>query len=140
MNAAEIIRHHEGLRLRPYLCTSKKLTIGYGRNLEDRGLTRQEADYLLENDLHDIRRQLVERIDCWDQLSEVRQAVLIDMAYNLGLAGLLKFKNTLAAVSAGRYKTAACEMLDSRWAKQVGARANRLAAMMATNRWPKDFK
>ena len=81
MDVTDLIRRHEGLRLRPYHCTANRLTIGYGRNLEDRGITEEEAEYLLENDLKAIREELVDNIDSWAQLSDVRQAVLIDMTY-----------------------------------------------------------
>ena len=76
-----IIKKHEGLRLRPYKCTAGKLTIGYGRNLEDRGITALEAEYLLEGDLAQVLGDLHFALSYWDELSEVRQVVLIDMSF-----------------------------------------------------------
>jgi lysozyme len=133
------IELHEGLRLKPYRCTAGKLTIGVGRNLEDRGITLAEARLLLANDLADVRNGLLNALPWVGNLDEVRQRVLIDMAFNLGLQGLLEFKRTLAAVQAGQYQQAATMMLQSRWAKQVGQRAERLARMMVTGADPREL-
>lgn len=130
------LRLHEGERLKPYRCIAGKLTIGVGRNLEDRGITREESAYLLGNDIDSHWRELVKAIPWIEQLDEVRQRVLLDMAFNLGIAGLLSFKNTLATIKAGDYQRGAAMMLDSKWASQVGARANRLSRMMATGKNP----
>lgn len=126
------LRLHEGERLKPYRCTAGRLTIGVGRNLEDRGITAEESAYLLGNDIDHHWRQLVQAVPWVTQLDEVRQRVLLDMAFNLGVAGLLGFKNTLSTIKAGDYAKAAAMMLDSRWAGQVGQRAQRLSRMMAT--------
>lgn len=133
------IELHEGLRLKPYRCTAGRLTIGVGRNLEDRGITLAEARMLLANDLTDVRNGLLNALPWVGNLDEVRQRVLIDMAFNLGLQGLLEFKRTLAAVQAGQYQQAATMMLQSRWAKQVGQRAERLARMMVTGADPREL-
>jgi lysozyme len=121
---------HEGIRLKPYYCTSGKLTIGIGRNLEDNGVSKAEATFMLQNDLVRIIEELDDSIPWWRDLSEVRRRVLIDMAFNLGTFGLTKFKNMLAAARDSEFEKAAEEMLDSRWAEQVGQRANRLANAM----------
>ena len=133
------IELHEGLRLKPYRCTAGKLTIGVGRNLEDRGITLSEARMLLANDLADVRNGLLNALPWVAQLDDVRQRVLVDMAFNLGLQGLLEFKRTLAAVQAGQYQQAATMMLQSRWAKQVGQRAERLSRMMVTGADPREL-
>ena len=133
------IELHEGLRLKPYRCTAGKLTIGVGRNLEDRGITLSEARMLLANDLADVRNGLLNALPWVAKLDDVRQRVLIDMAFNLGLQGLLEFKRTLAAVQAGQYQQAATMMLQSRWAKQVGQRAERLSRMMVTGADPREL-
>lgn len=133
------LRLHEGERLRPYRCTAGKLTIGVGRNLEDRGITAQESAYLLANDIAREERELLRALPWVGQLDEVRQRVLLDMSFNLGLVGLLGFKNTLATIQAGDYQRAAAMMLDSRWAKQVGQRAERLSRMMATGKTPREL-
>jgi len=122
---------HEGLRLNPYRCPAGKLTIGVGRNLEDKGISMAEALFLLRNDVEEVRTQL-ERYPWYTQLDPVRQKVLIDMAFNLGIGGLMQFRKMLAALEAGDYGKTADEMLDSKWARQVGKRAQRLAEMMRT--------
>jgi lysozyme len=110
-----------------------------GRNLEDRGITREEAAYLLANDITTEERELLRALPWVAQLDEVRQRVLLDMSFNLGLVGLLGFKNTLATIRAGDYSKAAAMMLDSRWASQVGERAERLSRMMATGKDPREL-
>lgn len=126
------LRRHEGERLRPYRCSSGKLTIGVGRNLDDRGITAAESAYLLNNDIDRVWVEVESRMPWIRQLNEVRQRVLLDMAFNLGIDGLMKFRNTLATIRAGDYQKAGVMMLDSLWAKQVGNRAQRLAVMMQT--------
>ena len=126
------LRRHEGERLKPYRCTAGKLTIGVGRNLDDRGITAEESAYLLNNDIDKAWSDLKERIPWMTGLNDVRQRVLLDMAFNLGIDGLMKFKNTLATIQLGQYDKASNMMLNTLWAKQVGARARRLAKMMQT--------
>jgi lysozyme len=126
------LRRHEGERLKPYRCTAGKLTIGVGRNLDDRGITAQESAYLLSNDIDRVWTELRTRLPWVTGLSDVRQRVLLDMAFNLGIDGLLQFRNTLLRVEAGHYQKAGEMMLDSLWAKQVGMRAQRLSKMMQT--------
>lgn len=133
------LRLHEGERLKPYRCTAGKLTIGVGRNLDDRGITREESAMLLANDIAAEERELLHALPWVAQLDEVRQRVLLDMSFNMGLAGLLGFKNTLATIRAGDYQRAAAMMLDSKWAKQVGQRAERLSRMMATGKDPREL-
>lgn len=122
----------EGKRLRLYRCTAGKASIGIGRNLDDVGISEDEAQLMLENDIDRTMAELDRRMPWWRQLDEDRQRVIVNMAFNLGVTGLLGFKNTLASVQAGKYEDAAKGMLASRWAEQVGARAVRLAKMMAT--------
>ena len=119
-------------RLKPYRDSVGKLTIGYGRNLDDRGITDAEALYLLRNDIVDVKHELDEHLPWWRQLDDVRQRVIADMCFNMGLAGLLTFHQTIAFVHAGQYPAASAGMLNSRWARQVGRRARRLAQMMET--------
>lgn len=126
------LRLHEGERLKPYRCTAGKLTIGVGRNLEDRGITAEESAYLLNNDIDREWKALTTNLPWVTGLNDVRQRVLLDMSFNLGIGGLLKFKNTLATIQRGDYERGASMMLDSLWARQVGSRAKRLAQMMRT--------
>lgn len=122
----------EAVRLRPYRDTVGKLTIGIGRNLDDKGITAEEARYLALNDVAEVLEALRRRLPWFGALDEVRQRVLVNMGFNLGVEGLLGFRNTLAHVEAGRFAEAADNMLLSKWATQVGIRARRLATMMRT--------
>ena len=133
------IRLHEGERLKVYKCTAGKLTIGVGRNLEDRGISIEESNMLLDNDLAAFQVELLRKLPWVADLDDVRQRVLIDMAFNLGISGLLTFKNTLAAIKRGDYEKAAPMMLDSKWATQVGKRAERLSTMMLTGKDPREL-
>lgn len=129
------LKRHEGFRGAPYLCTAGKVTIGYGRNLEANPMTEEEAELLLVNDVDRVIGELRQHIDL-KQLTPARQAVLINMCFNLGLGGLLKFRNMWAAINREDWQRAADEMLDSRWAQQVGRRAQELAQQMEAGRFP----
>ncbi len=122
---------HEGMRLKPYRCTAGKLTIGVGRNLEDKGITEDEALYMLRNDIKEITKYL-ERYSWYLALGPVRRKVIIDMVFNLGIIGFLGFRRMIAALERGDYEKAADEMVMSRWYQQVGARGKRLERMMRT--------
>src|SRR5690554_799378 len=122
---------HEGLRLKPYKDTVGKLTIGIGRNLDDKGISREEAFALLDNDIAEVVRQL-EQVDEYQALDDARQTVLANMCFNLGLYGLMGFRKMWLALTRNDYHEAAKQMLDSRWARQVGYRADELAQIMRT--------
>ncbi|MGB3930750.1 MAG: glycoside hydrolase family protein [Sphingobium sp.] len=150
---SELVRD-EGERLKVYLCTANRRTIGVGRNLDDvgisaaetaalgltvascvrGGITREQSRALLDNDIRRCEADLDRRLTWWRTLDPVRQRVLVNMCFNLGIKGLLGFVNTLGMVKAGRYADAATNMLKSKWAAQVGKRANRLSEMMRTGR------
>ena len=134
--AVEWLKRDEGLRLFPYKCTAGKVTIGYGRNLEDNGISEREAEQRLVSDVRvaaqDARKFVGE--DVWAELDEWRQACLINMAFNLGLPTLKKFEKFRQALEDKDWEQASVEMLDSRWADQVGARATRLAKVIAEGR------
>lgn len=130
----QMTKTFEGLRLKPYKCTAGKTTIGYGRNLDDVGISKSEADMLFERDFAraeaDVRRLLKENdIDC-EHLIEQRFYVLTDMMFNLGYTRLSQFKKLLYALKNSLYDDAAKEMLSSLWAKQVGNRAITLSNLM----------
>ncbi len=127
----EQLVRHEGLRLKPYRCTAGKLTIGIGRNLDDCGISQSEAYIMLINDIMNCEKQLQVKIpDIYNGLDEVRKSVLLNMCFNLGISGLLGFKNTLEFIKVGDWERAANNMLVSRWAKQVGRRAIELSELM----------
>jgi len=131
------LERDEGLRLKPYRDTVGKLTIGVGRNLDDVGISVDEAYYLLKNDVQTTIDALHEKLP-WTYnpgLSNPRFYVLVNMAFNLGVSGLLGFRRFFAAVEAGDWEEAAMEMLDSKWAAQVGNRAHRLAKQMRSGEW-----
>ncbi|MEE9345653.1 MAG: glycoside hydrolase family protein [Methylococcales bacterium] len=128
------LRRHEGLRLHPYRCTAGKLTIGVGRNLDDNGITENEADFLLSNDLNRVATELRQNSPAFDKLDPVRKAVLIDMCFNLGISRLRMFKKMFAAIDEQDWALAAEEMVDSRWCSQVGQRCEILRMMMETGR------
>ena len=142
---------HEGLRLQVYKDTLGIDTIGIGRNLEDRGITKEELDwmdipsmdavyeygiteadamYLAKNDVQIVEEELVRAHPCVEELDAVRQLVLMDMAFNMGVPRLCKFKKMWAAVHENKFDVAAKEMLDSRWANQVKSRSTKLAHAM----------
>jgi lysozyme len=107
-------------------------TIGVGRNLTGRGITAEECGYLLRNDIAAVDAECRREFPWFGALDEVREAVVLNMVFNLGLAKFKGFVNTIADISAGNYESAASRMLQSLWARQVGNRALRLAEMMRT--------
>ena len=128
----QLIRH-EGLRLTVYDCPAGYKTIGVGRNIEHKGITESEALYLLDNDIGYFTEQLEGNLIGFQELPEDKKAVLVNMAFNLGVNGLLKFKNMLAAITEERWEDASSEMLNSKWADQVGNRAIELSEIMAND-------
>jgi len=120
---------HEGMSLKPYKCPNGKITIGVGRNLESNGLSLDECNYLLENDIARCRREL--DVYWWFIiLNENRKNALLNMCFNLGLTKLLTFKKMIVALEQKNYDRAAIEALDSRWAKQVKGRAVDIAEVI----------
>lgn len=128
---AELSRD-EGVRLKPYRDTVGKLTIGTGRNLDDVGISNDENNLMLSNDIGRTCAALDKSLPWWRNLDPVRQRVLVNMAFNMGIGTLLGFHNTLAAIQISDWQSAHAGMLGSHWAEQVGERAQRLANMMLT--------
>jgi len=153
--AAELSRD-EGRRYRAYLDSVRKRSIGVGRNLDDvgiraietaqlgitlasvvlHGVTDQQIDVMLDNDIDAAERDLDRKLAWWRELDPVRQRVLLNMCFNMGIGnggrGLTSFNNTLQAIRDHRWHAAASGMRSSKWARQVGARADRLATMIET--------
>ena len=127
---------HEGLTLKLYQDTVGKWTIGVGRNLSDIGISQEEAMVLLTNDINAARASVSRAFPWFPTLDAVRQRVLIDLSFNMGIGGLQGFVHMLSAVQRGDYDTAAEELLDSKWASQVGVRATTLAYMLRTGAVP----
>ena len=129
------LKAHEGFRGKPYLDTNGFTTIGYGRNLDANPLSPEEGEILLGNDLARASEQAQRLVSNWADLSEARQGVLIEMVFNLGYIGVYGFHKMLAAIEEGDFTEAAAEMLDSKWATQVGHRALELAHQMTEGEW-----
>lgn len=119
-----------GNLLHPGIALRGEPTIGVGRNLLGRGITADEAMYLLNNDIQTVVGGLDLNFPWWENLDPVRQRVLVNMAFNLGIQGLATFTSFLAAMQAGQWAQAAVDMQNSRWWNQVGARAQRLQYMV----------
>lgn len=125
----EMLKKHEGLRLKPYRDTVGKLTIGYGRNLDDVGINDEEALHMLLNDARKALEE-AETFDWFKKLDLDRASVIVNMIFNMGLPRFRQFKKTIAALEESDYEKASEEMLDSLWAKQVGRRAIELSEIM----------
>jgi lysozyme len=131
----------EGIRLLPYTDTTGHATIGVGHEIQPGesftlGITQDEAMEILTEDINKVVNNVSSVIACYALLSDVRQRVLIEMAFNMGLGGLLEFHDTLHAISLGNYAMAAQFMMHSLWAKEVPERAQRLSTMMASGEDP----
>lgn len=120
----------EGVRLKPYRCTAGKLTIGVGRNIEDNGISNEEAAFLLKTDIRNCERDLDILLPGWKNFSDTRQRVLLNMVFNMGRSRLSGFTKFLACLKMNDFTGAADQMMDSLWAKQVGQRAVRLRDML----------
>lgn len=133
----ELIKSDEGRRLKPYedTATPPRLTIGYGRNLTDKGISPAEALFMFHNDLDDAEISVNHALPWAEKLTPARYAVLISMAFNMGIYGLEQFHNFLRAAESGDYEDAARHMAASLWARQVPRRARRLVAMMRSGNW-----
>jgi lysozyme len=134
----EQIKRHEGLVLHAYKDSLGYLTIGYGRLIDKAkhgGISEGEAEYLLQNDVSIVLAALHRNIPFFDSLCVPRQAVLVNMAFQMGIQGVQKFKKTLTLVEMGLYDEAADNMLKSLWAKQTPNRANEMAEQMRTGQW-----
>lgn len=137
-NVIRSLRGEEGEVLSEYKDHLGYSTIGVGRLIDKRkggGITKEESAYLLGNDVDKVIAQLNKRLPWWTKLDDARQGVLVNMAFQMGVDGLLGFKNTLAMIQAGKYSDAATGMLNSLWAKQTPARAKRMADQMRTGVW-----
>ena len=117
------------------------ITVGVGRNIDENGglgLSDDEIDYLLENDIKRCKQELI-ALPWFVDLDSVRQDAIINLCFNLGMTRLLGFKNALAAMEAGDHPKAADEFYDSRWAKQVGSRADEVCEMIRTGRYGEGY-
>ena len=138
-NLTDQLRRDEGTKATAYQDHLGYWTIGVGRLIDSRkpgaGLRPDEIDYLLRNDINDRVAALQKALPWFVKLDEARQGVLINMAFQMGTAGLLAFRQTLALVRDGKYTEAADQMLKSKWAEQTPGRAKRLSEQMKTGEW-----
>lgn len=135
------LKRHEGVKKFCYLCPAGFETIGVGRNISENnglGLSDDEIDYLLENDIKRCKQELI-ALPWFVDLDPVRQDAIVNLCFNLGMTRLLGFKNALAAMETGDYPKAADEFYDSRWAKQVGSRADEVCEMIRTGRYGEGY-
>lgn len=131
------LSRHEGRRLKPYYDTVGVLTIGVGRNLDDVGISESEANILLKNDIQDAQIMCLNNVPGFKVLDPVRQAVCVNMMFNLGCTRFSGFKRMWRALLRHDYEEAARQMLDSKWADQVKGRALELADQMREGVWRK---
>jgi len=129
----KMLERHEGRRAFPYRDTVGKLTIGVGRNIEDVGLSADEIDLMLSNDIQE-RYDALKQFAWFRSLNEARQEAIVDISF-MGLGKLLEFKKMIAALSTGDYNKASIELLDSRYATQVGKRAIEIAQIIKTGQY-----
>ena len=126
---AEMV-NDEGLKTKPYRDTVGKLTIGIGRNLDDRGITKEEAYFLLSTDIEIAESDLDKNTPWWRDLSDARQRAILNMCMNLGWPRLSGFAGMRSALKTGDYERAATESEHSLWASQVGSRAQRIGKLL----------
>ena len=128
----EMLKRHEGVRSHVYLCSAGYETIGVGRNISKSGmgLSDDEVDYLLENDIVRVIKELSSEYPWFKDLDDVRKDAMIDISFNLGATRLRGFKRALAAMDVADYKTASLEFLDSKWSRDVKGRSTELAYMI----------
>ena len=133
----EMLKRHEGVRSHVYLCSAGYETIGVGRNISKSGmgLSDDEVNYLLENDIARVIKELSSEYPWFNDLDDVRKDAMIDISFNLGATRLRGFKKALAAMEVADYTLAAKEFLDSKWSRDVKGRAHELASMIATGEY-----
>jgi lysozyme len=124
---------HEGERLLVYRCPAGYLTVGVGRNLEGKGLTKAESRFLLDNDITEVEGQCQARFPAWfPSLNGARQRAILDLVFNMGIERFCRFTSTIGAFERGNYEAAADHLIRSKWYGQVGRRAVRIVAMVRT--------
>lgn len=136
--ATKQLKSDEGEVLHAYQDHLGWWTIGVGRLIDKRkggGISKDESEYLLRNDINSRVVALQKRLPWFDKLNDARKGVLLNMSFQMGVEGLLGFHTTLARVQSGDYIGAADSMLQSKWANQTPQRANRLADQMRYGKW-----
>lgn len=134
-----LIRINEGECLFPYTDTVGKITIGVGRNLTDRGISKAESDFLLSNDEKLVVLEVLNFIPWISFIDEVRRGMILDLCFNLGITKFKFFLPTLELIRDKNYEAAATHLRSSLWFKQVGLRGLRAEHMILSGGWPKDI-
>jgi lysozyme len=129
----EMLKRHEGCRLSPYRDTKGKLTIGYGHNLDDKPLSKDAVNFILECDIADVESELW-GLPFYKDLSAEVKDVLVDLGVNLGIAGLLAFKKTLFFIGNRQWHNAADELMDSDAARELHVRYGELANILRSQK------
>ena len=124
------LKRDEGYRAEVYECTAGKKTIGYGWNIEDRPIRQSEAELRLRNDIVEVMQDIEFRCPWFSDLTPNRKRAIANMVFNLGITRFLGFKKMIAAIEEHDWKLAAAEAVNSRWARQVGGRAKRIADLI----------
>ena len=134
----KMLKRHEGTETHAYECSEGKITVGVGRNIDQQGgmgLSEDEIDYLLQNDIERVIKELASEYAWFNGLDDVRKDAMIDISFNLGATRLRGFKRALAAMEVADYTTAAKEFLDSKWSRDVKGRATELCYMIETGNY-----
>lgn len=131
---------HEGLRLKPYKDTRGKLTIGIGRNLDDKGISKEEALVMCVSDMEEVAELAETKLPFYSVLNSPRKCVILSMMFNMGFEGFSKFKKFIQLVNVRDFDSASREMLNSLWSTQVPNRAKELAEIMRTGEFPRKYE
>ena len=136
-NLVKMLKRHEGVRSKVYICSAGYETIGVGRNIAESGLglSDDEIDYLLANDIKRVREELTDSYFWFPAMNEARQDALVDISFNLGQTRLRGFVKAIEAMSREQFDIAADEFMDSKWATQVGNRAIQVTEMIRTGEY-----
>lgn len=134
--AADMLRQQEGVKRFPYFCSANMLTVGAGRNIQSIPFADDEIDLMLSNDIARVTKELARTFIWFSNLDGPRKDAMICICYNLGISRLLRFKRAINSMSLSEWSSAKFHFLDSKWAGQVKQRANLLAEMIETNKYP----
>lgn len=139
--AKRLLRLNEGDKRHGYYCTAGYLTIGVGRRIdkEGPGLRETERDFMLDNDIIELEIALTDRVEGFAVLDVVRKTVLVDMAHNMGVAGLLRFKRMLSELRVGDYEAAGAALMASEYGRKLPVRAERNRDMLVSGDWPREI-
>ena len=139
MRLVNMLKRHEGVRDKVYMCSAGYETIGVGRNISESGLglSEDEVEYLLKNDILRCRNELLGEYDWFENLDSVRQEAMIDLSFNLGQTKLRTFVKALGHMADGNYEEAGREFYNSRWAEQVGDRSLEVCQMIGSGEYQK---